>query len=345
MPKEIWVAIIVAGMSLIVAVFSTVATFRTQKRLSTLNDRLQEQRAERDARRDYEYESKKRLYGECEPVLFQALELAETARRRVISLARTARNRDLSPDGSGWLADPGYYFRSTVFYLLAPATSYKILQRRLTAFDLTLDPNLQFQYELLKLVFSSYTFDHDLSKENPSLRYNPDEADPENPGRERLLQESPQVHRRQGLYLGIVDQIADALVTKTDDVYRCKSLGEFWLEFDDQKSKLGRLSGEITELFRGFHPLLTPVLWRVLVAQYLLFGALLQPRHLQMRGKNNLLLILPKPDTSDTEALDWRTSARQASDSAVAAPLLAAHSYLLGHLDGSRRSTRSAAVR
>ena len=55
--------------------------------------------------------------------------------------------------GSGWLAGPGYYFRSTVCFLLAPMTSFKILQRRLTVIDLSLEPRLRTQYELLKLIF------------------------------------------------------------------------------------------------------------------------------------------------------------------------------------------------
>ena len=54
-----------------------------QQRLHLTNE-LEEQRAIKDARRDYEYDAKKRLYAECEPLVFQALELAESARFRII---------------------------------------------------------------------------------------------------------------------------------------------------------------------------------------------------------------------------------------------------------------------
>jgi hypothetical protein len=166
MEKVVVPAIIAAAASLIVAIISALASARTSKRVGVLTSELEkqklrlaseleEQRATRNARRDYEYEAKKRLYEECEPLLFQALDLAENARYRVMSLARSAREKEVRPDGSGWLGRTGYYFRSTVYLLLAPMTTFKILQRRLTTIDLSLEPRLQTQYELSKLLFLS----------------------------------------------------------------------------------------------------------------------------------------------------------------------------------------------
>jgi hypothetical protein len=108
-------------------------TRRTNTEVAALTARLEPEGRERDARRDYEYEAKKRLYAECDPVLFQTIELVENARRRIAGLAGAARSNDLQSDGSGWLAEPGYYFMTTAFYLLAPMTSFEILERRLTA--------------------------------------------------------------------------------------------------------------------------------------------------------------------------------------------------------------------
>jgi biopolymer transport protein ExbB/TolQ len=73
---------------LLVAIVSVLATARTNRRVARLTEELEEQklrlaseleeqRAVRDARRDYEYEARKRLYAECEPLLFEAAELAE----------------------------------------------------------------------------------------------------------------------------------------------------------------------------------------------------------------------------------------------------------------------------
>ena len=76
MPTEVWLALLAAGTSVLVALLTAGLALRTQRRVVELTHRFEEQRAERDARRDYEYDAKKRLYAECEPVLFEAMELA-----------------------------------------------------------------------------------------------------------------------------------------------------------------------------------------------------------------------------------------------------------------------------
>ena len=375
MTAKIVVALITAGASLLVAIFSAVYAKITQMRLAHLNHQfdedlahlrnqfdkdlahlnhqfdedlsrqknrfdedlahlnhqLEEQRAERNARRDYEYEAKKRLYAECEPILFEAMELAENFQRRVISLARSARRGDLSPDGTGWLSARDYYFKSTVFYILAPVTSFKILQQRLTAIDLSLEPMLEYQYRLLKHIFNSYSWDHGLSREDPTLDYDPDAVRRGNPDRDRMLANSPQRYRRQGLFLGIIDQIADALIATSEGAYHCKSLGTFSLEFDSPRSQLGELTGELNELFEGFHPDLKPVLWRVLVTQYQLFGAFLRTRGLPGGDPPDLQTILPLPDGGEADKLNWLRQDHEAGTSAMAC-LLIGHSYLLEQL-------------
>jgi hypothetical protein len=329
MTNEVLVALIAASASLLVAIFSTLATLRTQRHLTDLTNQFQEQHAERNARRDYEYEAKKRLYAECEPILFEAMELAENFRRRVISLARSTRQGDLSPDGTGWLSSRGYYFKSTAFYLLAPTTSFKILQRRLTAIDLALEPRLELQYQLLKLTFNSYTWDHDLSRVAPALPYHPDDADHGKPARDSLLSESPQVYRRQGLYLGITDQIADALVSTLQAAYHCKSLGEFWLEFDDPKSQLGQLADELVGLLGGFHPDMQPVLWRVLLTQYQLLGTLLRTRGMTASDELDLPTVLPPPGQVEADKLDWHRPGQETDVAGSKDCLIIGHGYLL----------------
>ena len=336
---QVWVALIAASASLLVAIFSAQRALRMQKDIAQLSHQLQEQSAERSARRDYEYEARKRLYTECEPVIFEAMEMAENFRRRVISLARSSRQRSLSSDGTGWLDGPRrYYFRTTAFYLLAPVTSFKILQRRLTGIDLALEPRLELQYRLLKLGFLSYTWDHDLSRVAPSLNYRPDDADPGKADRIQLLREHPSVYRRQGLYLGIVDQIADALVTTSKDSstskdsYRCMSLGEFWIEFDNPQSKLGQRKRDITELLVGFHPKSCPVLWRVLVTQYQLFGVLLRTGRDTASIGHDWSRVLRDPGSAKVEGLDWGSGDHELDARDARTPLLAGYKYLLNSL-------------
>jgi hypothetical protein len=321
LPKEGWIAVLAATTSLLVALISAALAWRTQRRLAGLTHRLQEQRAERDARRDYEYDAKKRLYAECEPVIFEAMELAETFRRRVLSLARAAANGGLAEDGSGWLAGNGYYFRSTAYYLLAPSTSVKLLRRRLTEVDLALEPRIAFQYLLLKEIFHSYTWDHDLARLAPALAYEPDADVPAKIA-------DGQRYRRQGLYLGVLDQVADELTIHSGDSFHCKSLGEFWAEFEEPGTRLGKRSADITALLAGFHPLRAPVLWRLLVTQYQLFGALLRTRERDYDTAG----LLVTPDEVLGEGLDWRSASSPADLDQVRRPIKIGHEYVRGRL-------------
>src|SRR6185369_4404651 len=50
---------------------------KNQSDIELLRSRLGEQGKDRDARRDYQYEAHKRLYAECEPLLFQLADFAE----------------------------------------------------------------------------------------------------------------------------------------------------------------------------------------------------------------------------------------------------------------------------
>jgi len=77
-PKII-AALIAAAASLIVSIIGTLWGRKNQKDLETLKSELADERAESDARRDYEYDARKRLYEECEPLLFQLIELSENA--------------------------------------------------------------------------------------------------------------------------------------------------------------------------------------------------------------------------------------------------------------------------
>jgi hypothetical protein len=186
MEAAVVAAIVTSSLSAVVAIGSAVYGKHTARSMKLLEGSLQSQRDVDTARRDYEYEAKKRLYERCEPVLFPGVEAVELARRRVVSIARSCRQGDVREDGSGWLGHPGYYFQSSVFLLFAPGVAFKLLQRQLTAVDLSLDQRARRLYELFRLVVASFTNDHDLSKEEPALRYRPDDADPGKPDRERL---------------------------------------------------------------------------------------------------------------------------------------------------------------
>jgi len=339
-------AIIAAFSSLVVAIVTAVLA----RRNSVAVKKLEEGQAETNARIAYNYEARKRLYALCEPLLFQAVEQAEDARSRICSLAKAARNGKLRPDGSGWLAPSDrYYFKSTVYSLLAPITTFSILQRRLTTVDLSLDPEVRERYEILRLLFFSFSKDWELAEcggDANRLEYDRNKADPGEPGRERLLRESPQRYAPQGLYRGMTYVAAEALIAAgepaepVDARDRCMTFGEFQSEWDRAQVEqgsvarraMGRLSIEprsgsplapvvdsFVELFGGFHPKRKPILWRLLVAQYLLYRTL--------QGEDPASAPL---SPEEVELFDWRDEAHREED--FRQPLQAAEEFVRGEL-------------
>jgi hypothetical protein len=346
-------ALIAAGASLIIAIIAAIESginirhvhelqvkLEQQKQILAgelesqklyLVNELEERRAVGDARRDYEYDARRRLYEQCEPLLFQAIEFAEVACSRIISLAQSARRQDIKANGTGWLARPGYYFQSTVYMLLAPLATTKILQMRLTTVDLSLEPRLQLQYKLLKSIYQSFAGDFQIAARDPVLQYDPDRADPDKSDRERLLKEAPEVYRRQGLYFGTLEVLAESMLDHGRT--RCKSFGEFIADWNNSQTKVNDLIPDITALFEGFHPGRHPVLWRVLVSQFLQYRLFLNIQRKGVRERYDALGLIRMPQDSVLSRFDWRSTQNEANESAVREPFDVAHAYLLETVD------------
>ena len=302
------VAVVSAVGALVVAIVSAVFSGVTARRQMVLKNRLDQEARAEDARQAYEYDARKRLYQECEPLLFQARELANEARGRITGLAIAARNGDIGEDGAGWLAQPHYYTLSTCYCLVAPATTYLLLQRRLTDFDLGLEPRIQAQYEVLKLLYASVSDDFGLA-EAVGLDYRPDDADPGRPDRDKLRAQQPATYRRQGLYRGTMSLVGDAFITKEGEVRRCKTFSEFYVEAQDRQSSIGRVLPELLDLVQGFHPSKRPVLWLVMVEQLMLYDVLRQCRKLK---SGNEVTTLEPPSAGDYMTdLHWHIGQRR----------------------------------
>lgn len=259
------VAAVASVVVALMSVWSLGRTHRNSADLARLTAHLDERKSVEAARRDYTYDALKRLYAECGPLLFEVQESADVARRRVLSLARTSRDGHLRDDRTGWLASEGYYFESTAYRLLAPLATFRILQRRLTSLDLTVEPRLGLQYQLLRLLYRSFTDDHDLARVEPRLPYDPDAADEGRAG---------PAHARQGLYRGTLDRLVDGLIVEDGGRERTVTFGEFVeaRETGGPRAELQRRA--LRGLLLGFAPQRRPVLWRVLVSQALLYEAL-----------------------------------------------------------------------
>jgi hypothetical protein len=298
-------------------------TAKNQADVEFLRARLGEQGKERDARRDYEYDAHKRLYAECEPLLFQLADLAEQAKHRVYSLARSARLGPLHK----WLGGDGYYLRSTMYKLMAPLVVFRLIQQRLTFVDLTLDAHIANQYRLLKLLYLTFTDPYDFAGVEPKLEYKPDV---EGKDWRTKRQENEQVHWPQGLYLGTLDNALDALIlADTQGKTRLKTFGEFESEYSDKNSRTHQMLMPVAEVLLGFHPQRRPVLWRMLCTQTLIYDRMIES-HATSKGSSTrigLSAVSPKLPKRD---LDWRSSTTSdvSFDEALTIPGRVSHEYL-----------------
>ncbi|HKG87869.1 MAG TPA: hypothetical protein VKA95_06045 [Nitrososphaeraceae archaeon] len=322
--------------------------------------KLEREKAEQDARRAYEYNALKRLYEECEPILFQFYELSEIAYERILHMPSRAKQGKLryiadatkrskeayqsesaeeayqseSADhghrkSEGWLSGPGYYMISTIYNLLAPLAAFKLLQNsqnRLTRVDLSVDPSIETIYLLANRLYRTFSADVALADSDPKI--------PNYKGFE------------QGIFAHYLDNMTEALIEyyyEPDKTPRLKSFGKFTGEYIKVKIKTEKVNGKtevrkkvkvlhpfnlIYNILLNFHPMAKPVLWRILIAQLYLYNAIRNvydrnPTEVDFKPIKTIPELLQKP-----EEMDWRI-ASEASDSKVLVnPFKAVEKYL-----------------
>ena len=284
---------------------------RNQKSIALLNSKLEEKRAEKDARRDYVFDARKRLYEECEPLFFLLNEMSQRAAHRIKGFARTAREGDLTGEKS-WLKNEGYYLVSTLFFTISPLAIFKLMQNRLTFVDLSVDSKVKTRYELMKQVYLSFAAPHKIAKIEPSLTYDPNTND-----LAKRFSESKE-YWPQGMYIGRLDNAIESLIVEgPKGQFRCMSYGQFENEFYKKKSKVRNAFSEVRNLFLNFHPKTRPVLWRILIIQthlYLALDRACKAKESNMIDSLKPLIIIPKDQRKE---FDWRSSEKEASDKEV----------------------------
>ncbi|HVT11028.1 MAG TPA: hypothetical protein VHE55_02070 [Fimbriimonadaceae bacterium] len=238
------------------------------EKLEELKAKLSETETRRKARLDYEYEALKRLYTNVEPLVFQLIQESGGAMHRVLSLARSANDGSLSGKES-WLSSDGYYLRSTIYRLMAPLAIYRLIQRKLTLVDLSLEPWIHIVYALCESAYYSFTDDFKLAEGCPTIEGSRLEYAPNEPDWQARRRADPKVHWRQGFPIGVLDQIIDAMAVREEDGYRIVNFGEF-----DERIAPTKSFALAADVFIGFHPGDRPVLWRILLAQYHLHSAI-----------------------------------------------------------------------
>jgi hypothetical protein len=347
MPVEVMVALITASASALATLVVALVTFRMQRQQSKAREefekefellksllaeakaerdaQLAEAKAERDAQRDYSYEARKRLYSEIQPLLFQLMELSESAYRWVMGLARTARDGHLS-----WLSK-GYYLLMTVYRFTAPLAVFRLIHRRLTVVDFSVDEGIRVKYNIGKQIYLSVSDGFSIAKagDHP-IPYEPNEV-------RGLRRREPSIHTQQHLFRGHLDMIADALVVRDPDGPRCMTYGEFETQFKNARSDVYRATRALVTGFSEFEPRSRPVVWRMLIVQMYFHKALLHT----FEQDTTTFLGSPADLLSEEERqkLDWRrkdaSAIQDVPDKEVRDwPLNAAESYVGKRLHG-----------
>lgn len=256
-----------------------------QKELAELNASLTDENATKNARRVYEYDARRRLYGDVEPLLFQLFDAAEGAFHAVASLARTQRAGDL-PE---WLkpAAHSYYIRSIIHRLFRPLAVYRLVQRSTTLVDLTLDPSIRLRYQLLKECYLTWTDDFGLAKLEPERPYKPVVDN-----WKQLRLSSPEVHWRQGLVIGHLDRLIDAMAVSEGTKFRVMNFGEFDAAVTNNPG-FKESYDFAYDVFQSFSFIQRPILSRLLLS----YAALIHV----------FMMINAKAKTDDPAAIDPAT--------------------------------------
>lgn len=232
----------------------------TQSELQNLQARLTETQTKNRARLDYEYEARKRLYSEIEPLLFILYAACEECYHRVKSLTRTSRQGCLGSEEHNWLGGKDYYLYSSAYKLVLPAVIYYLIERRLTFVDLQLDSVIRLRYLIAKNLVHSFTDDYDFAGLEPSIDYSPSHDE------SLTLSTTARASRRwQGIVAGHLENICEEMTVGEGKDRRAISFGEFEKHLNET-TETGALA-VLVELYLGFSPGSDPVLARMLLAQ------------------------------------------------------------------------------
>jgi hypothetical protein len=237
------------------------------RQLADLKARLDDGVAERKAQRDYEYDARKKLYAQIEPMLLQLGFAAENCFDRVANLALITGKGFLDPGPASWLVPNQeghrHYLDSTLYRLLLPLGFFELVRAKATQLDFKLEPRLDALFRVMRQQYRLWAAEFAFAGAAPKLPYTP-----YGPDADAGITSDPKRYRRQGVALGRVDKIAAAmLVPGEGGTLRPRRLGEFETEWASEKGALVDAARAFYALFEGFRPDLMPVFWRILCAQ------------------------------------------------------------------------------
>ena len=254
-------AAIAAIGGFIAAVYQGRQRARAETKRDELADELATARDQANAQLAYEFDARKRLYEQLQPLLFQLKEQSESARWRIGGLAGSAREGRLYPCKRNRLrADSPSYLPSTLYRFMAPLVSYRLCQHKLTTVDLSLDEQLDVKYRLAKLLYRTWSDGKEIADCHP-------------------LPPSASDRKQSNMSLQKIERIIESMTFADGpaDSPRCLALGEFLERYEHPYSPLRKAIEPLRALFIDFSPECRPVLWRMLIVHAHLYAALSSP--------------------------------------------------------------------
>jgi hypothetical protein len=186
----------------------------------------------------------------------------------------------------------------TLYRFTAPLAVFRLVHRRLTIDDFSVDQHIRVQYNIAKQMYLSVSDGFSIAKAGGEHRiaYDPHEV-------RRLRRRITSIHTQQHLFRGHLDMIADALVVQDSDGPRCMTYGEFEAQFKNPQSDVYHATCALADGFSEFKPRSRPVVWRMLIVQMYFHRALLhtfEPDTSVFRSPADLL------SEEERKILDWR---------------------------------------
>ena len=257
-------SVVAALVSFGSAAFNAWTTQQSQRRLEQLRASLSIEAADLNAKRDYEYEARKRLYAECEPAHFRLLEAADAAKTRIVTLSRIWEIEG-SSHFDNWIRDDGHR-NYTLFRIVAPVAHFAVLREKMTDVDLRLSPRIHRQYVLGRILYDSFA-DDDALAHAPGLKvleYRPD-------GSRTGGGSAPDyVFQRQGITYQRLEALITAMRLGNDVV----GPAQFLRGAQEEGSELHDAILNVDYLLRDFSPESRPVLWRLLCYQAAIYNGM-----------------------------------------------------------------------
>ncbi|MCB0630386.1 MAG: hypothetical protein R2824_00805 [Saprospiraceae bacterium] len=301
MNSEILAAIIAALASLTVAIISLIQSSRQRKIIHNQQIDIEKirqdhevQKFELNARLDYEYEAKKKLYKEYEPLFFQFTEFSNEALSHIKAISWTTFQGSSNSDKwnkNAWMNKSSYFFKETIYKVFCPLASMKLINDGLNSIDVKMDEKIHIVYKLGKILHSSFHHDYILAQ-NMSKKIKVEKEHLEKFGQnfqlgapfsqsyyeewqKNVITNPEDFKGGEGIRTGQLETLLQGFFAEGANEKRIISFGEFEKKLQESDSSEWSKIAEVR--FERFDPRINKVLWRILVIQaclHYIFGGI-----------------------------------------------------------------------